>query len=224
MLIGIVGFAGSGKGAVSDILVQKHNFTKISFADSVKDAISTIFGWSRNLLEGDTKESRNFRETKDEWWSNKLGYDVTPRHMLQLMGTEAGRSVFHNDIWIHVAAKRCENVENVVIPDTRFQNEIDFIRNAGGFIVRVTRDKDPGWFETARKHNREGILEMHLKYPNVHVSEWSWIGNQFDYHIDNKGSMIVLESEINHLLRVFTGPINFDIMNNVAKRKQEFIL
>lgn len=206
MIIGIVGFAGSGKGAVSDILVRDHHFTKVSFADAVKDAVSTIFDWPRELLEGDTKESREFRETKDEWWSKRFGYHVTPRNMLQLMGTEAGRSVFHNDIWVHVAAKRCENVANVVLPDTRFSNEIDFIRNAGGFVIRVVRGRDPKWYDTALRANKEKNTDIMMDHP-IHYSEWAWIGTQFDYQIDNNGTMIMLESDVNHMLRVFQGPI-----------------
>ena len=38
MIIGVVGFIGSGKGTVADILVEKHGFVKLSFADAVKDA------------------------------------------------------------------------------------------------------------------------------------------------------------------------------------------
>lgn len=211
MLIGIVGFAGSGKGAVSDILIRDHSFTKVSFADAVKDAVSTIFDWPRELLEGDTRESRDFREEKDEWWSKKFGYNVTPRYMLQLMGTEAGRSVFHDDIWVHVAAKRCKNIENVVLPDTRFPNEIDFIRNAGGFIIRVVRGKDPNWFDDAIHANRTNDHSI-MKRKNVHYSEWAWIGQQFDYQIDNNGTMIMLESDVRHMLRVFSGP-NEDFTN-----------
>jgi ABC-type oligopeptide transport system ATPase subunit len=66
MIIGIVGFAGSGKGTVGDILVNDHDFTKLSFADAVKDATSAIFGWPRHLLEGDTNESRQLLKLKHQ--------------------------------------------------------------------------------------------------------------------------------------------------------------
>ena len=85
MIIGIIGFAGSGKGTVGDMLVRDYSFAKLSFADSLKDAVSAIFGWDRSLLEGDTEESRKFREAKDEWWSSRLGYHVTPRNIMQKM-------------------------------------------------------------------------------------------------------------------------------------------
>jgi hypothetical protein len=47
----------------------------MSFACSLKDTASVMFGWDRDLLEGDTVESRKFREQKDEFWSDKFGYD-----------------------------------------------------------------------------------------------------------------------------------------------------
>ena len=79
MIIGIAGFLGSGKGTLGDILIQDYGFKSIAFADAVKDAVSVIFKWDRSLLEGDTKESRDFREHTDEYWSGKFGYEEIPR-------------------------------------------------------------------------------------------------------------------------------------------------
>lgn len=222
MIIGLVGFAGSGKGTVADILVDSYDYCKLSFADAVKDATSTIFGWSRNLLEGDTEESRVFREKKDEFWSSKFGYDVTPRHMLQLMGTEAGREVFHQDLWVHTLERRIsykrdwEFEVNFVIPDVRFPNEIESIRNMGGFIIRIRRGEEPSWYETAYKQNVNKLMMMHVLFPEIHHSEWAWIGSGFDYEIVNDGSMTILQNDVRHMLKVFTGPNNQDIIEKVA--------
>lgn len=209
MIIGLLGFAGSGKGTAADILVSK-GFKKESFADPVKDAVAAIFGWERSLLEGDTDESRLFRETKDEWWSKRFNYDVTPRYMLQLMGTEAGRDVFHDKLWIHSMEQRVDRNENTVIADVRFANECDFIRSKGGFIVRVVRGKEPRWYDAALKHNKNGSDEMKENFPDIHYSEWAWIGQKLDYLLDNNGSVIMLEGGIKHMLKCFKGP---DIMN-----------
>lgn len=206
MLIGVVGFAGSGKGTIGDILIKDHQFVRLSFADALKDAVSVIFGWDRQMLEGDTKESREWREKVDPWWSDKFGYQVTPRLMMQKMGTEAGRNVFNDEIWIHTVARRLKDYENVVIPDVRFKNEIDFIINNGGFIVQVTRGKNPKWYDTAFMANKEQNTDLMIDYP-IHYSEWAWIGHHRDYLIDNNGSLVMLESDIKHLLKVFTGPI-----------------
>jgi hypothetical protein len=211
MIIGVIGFIGSGKGTVADILVEKQGFVKLSFADAVKDATAAIFGWQRSLLEGDTLESREFRETKDEWWSNKFGYDFSPRIALQLMGTEAGRDVFHKDVWVYALERKMELYQNVVIADVRFPNEIEWMQSKGGFAVRVCRGMEPHWVDTAKvandinaaKHTeaREQMIQW-----KVHYSEWAWVGQIMDYQLDNNGSISMLEADIGHMLKVFTGP------------------
>ena len=79
MLIGVVGLIGSGKGTVSDRLAEKHGFRKDSFAKSLKDAVSSMFNWDREMLEGKTESSRHWREQPDKFWSEKFGKEVTPR-------------------------------------------------------------------------------------------------------------------------------------------------
>jgi len=205
MIIGLIGFAGSGKGTIADILVSKKGYTKLSFADAVKDATAAIFGWPRFLLEGDTEESRAWREQKDEWWSKKTGLYVTPRNMLQLMGTEVGRGMIHPDIWIYAMERRMELYSNVVIADVRFPNEMKFIQEKGGFIVRVKRGDDPEWYDTAVKANLEGNTDLMSEHP-IHYSEWAWIGHSVDYQLDNVGAISMLDGDIEHMIRIFTGP------------------
>ena len=207
MLIGTSGFIGSGKGTVADILVEKKGFTKLAFADSVKDATAAIFGWPRALLEGDTDESRAFRETMDPWWSEKTGKHITPRYMLQLMGTEAGRDVFHKDLWILSLEKKLGMYKDVVIADVRFPNEIDFIQRMGGFVVRVKSGDDPPWAEDAKRANLEHNTDL-MSDHHIHYSEWAWIGTPVDYQLDNVGPISMLASDIEHMLKVFTGPRN----------------
>jgi len=57
-LIGLCGLIGSGKNTVAEHLMDEHNFISVSFAETLKDAAACIFGWDRDMLEGDTKESR----------------------------------------------------------------------------------------------------------------------------------------------------------------------
>lgn len=207
MLIGVVGFIGSGKGTVADILVDKYSFHKLSFADTVKDATAAVFGWPRGLLEGDTDESRAWRETPDEWWSKRFGYNFSPRLALQMMGTEAGRDVFHKDLWVYSLERKMELYPNVVIADVRFPNEIKFIQDKGGFVVRVRRGLDPEWYDTAYRANREGNTDLMVDY-SIHYSEWAWIGSIMDHELHNTGTVSMLEGDVGHMLKVFTGPRN----------------
>ena len=205
MLIGVVGFLGSGKGTVGDILIQDKNYYRLSFADAVKDAVSVIFNWPREMLEGDSMESRAFRESTDGFWSERFGYAVTPRYMLQLMGTEAGRDVFHNDIWIYTLENRMRGKEDVVIPDVRFPNEINFIKSKGGKVIRIKRGPEPEWYNTALQDNNKSVIEtpyMSIKYPDIHFSEWAWIGQEFDHEIENDGTLSELKTKVNMILEV----------------------
>ena len=204
MIIGLLGFAGSGKGTVADILVSK-GFKKESFADPVKDAVTAIFGWERSLLEGDTDESRKFRETRDEFWSSRFHYEVTPRFMLQLMGTEVGRDVFDHNLWIHCIEKKVAKNEKTVIADVRFSNECEFIRSQGGILIRVVRGPEPVWYNEAElansSHNNYTVM---VDYPDVHYSEWAWIGQKTHHVIDNNGSFTDLQNNVNNLLQILT--------------------
>lgn len=209
MIVGLVGFIGAGKGTIADLLVERHNFIKESYANSLKDACSIIFGWNREMLEGSTPESRAWRETKDEWWSKKLGREFSPRLALQLMGTEAGRDVFHPDLWVHTVMRRCSQFPelNYVIADVRFPNEIKAIRDSGGKVVRVRRGDDPEWYSTAyevnRKANLYGMADasvMTEKYPQVHYSEWAWIGSDYDIVMDNNCSLDELKIRVDKIV------------------------
>ena len=203
-IIGLVGFIGSGKGTVADILVNQHGFKKESFANGVKDAIAPIFGWNRDWLEGDTPESRKWREEPDEWWSEQLGREITPRLALQLMGTECGRNVFHKDIWIHSLLRRLSSLENYVIADVRFPNEIDAIRKAGGLVFRVRRGSEPEWYNLAETYNStwnwSGEVQVMKDFPDVHYSEWAWIGKGINGTISNNSSLEDLEKYIDFMM------------------------
>jgi hypothetical protein len=203
MIIGIVGFIGSGKGTVGDILTQR-GFHKDSFAAPLKDAASVIFNWPRNMLEGDTNISRLWREKKDDFWSEQFGYDFSPRLALQLMGTEVGRKIFHENLWVISLLNRAKNHDKVVVTDVRFKNEIKYIRENGGLVVRVKRGPEPEWYEDALNTNLGNDRSMFFPPRNeIHTSEWDWIGCEFDYVINNEGSLKDLESNVDSMLNYF---------------------
>jgi len=216
VIIGLVGFIGSGKGTVADLLVERHGYNKESFAGSVKDAVSTIFGWDRSLLEGDTIKSRAWREEPDAWWSKRMGKEFSPRLALQLMGTEAGRDIFHTDLWIYSVERRINPDKNYVIADVRFPNEIKMIQDLGGKIVRVTRGQKPEWYDTALETNsKQDYYGMAAKYPEVHYSEWAWIGCDNDTTISNNGSLEDLIIVVDSLVK--------NVYNNVHVEANEVV-
>jgi hypothetical protein len=193
MIIGICGLIGAGKDTIADYLVNIHQFRRESFANSLKDAVGSVFNWERELLEGRTKQSREWREQPDPWWSTRLGQSITPRWVLQYWGTEVCRKAFHDDIWIASLENKIRNSrDDIVISDCRFPNEIQAIKNAGGSVIRVVRGPEPLWFELARtvnqgpKNNIEWRMSKNkLEKHNVHASETAWIGTDFDAVIDN---------------------------------------
>jgi hypothetical protein len=153
-----------------------------------------VFGWDRELLEGRTKESREWRETVDPWWSTRLDMPhLTPRYVLQVWGTEVARRSFHDDIWIAALENKLRKThDDVVISDCRFPNEIKAIKAAGGIVIRVTRGPEPEWYELAKQVNRGPknnvkwrLSKNQLETYGIHASETAWIGTKFDAVIDN---------------------------------------
>ena len=202
MIIGICGLIGSGKGTVADILVDYHDFKKISFADKVKDGASAIFGWDRALLEGDTDRSRLWREKQDDFWTNETGMEVTPRLVLQLLGTDCMRNGFYDGIWVSLVKKHMiENPHyNYVIPDVRFPNEMKMIRELGGEVWQVRRGEQPEWFSSAILDNTTG--SSHMDNYDIHPSEWKWVNtnDQFSHIFYNDSTLDVLYSQVEQTL------------------------
>jgi hypothetical protein len=196
MIIGICGLIGSGKGTVGDILVEQ-GFTKVSFADKLKDGVATIFGYDRAMLEGDTDESRNWREQPDDFWTQETGRNITPRIVLQEFGTECMRDGFDDSIWVSLLKKQMlDSPGDYVIPDVRFRNEQDMIRELGGEIWRVQRGDVPEWYGCAMLDNTTGsnLMESY----DVHVSEYKWIdmNNKFNATIYNNSTLEQLKQSV----------------------------
>ena len=203
MIIGICGFIGSGKDTVADYLVNFHEFRRESFASTLKDAVSAVFGWDRTLLEGRTKEAREWREQVDPWWAERLDMPtLTPRWVLQYWGTEVCRRGFHDNIWIASLENKLRNSkDNVVISDCRFPNEIESIQKAGGKIVWVQRGELPDWYDVAVEANKgHNWAVQELKMRKIHASETSWVGTDFDAVIDNNSTLDDLYYQVKDLV------------------------
>ena len=190
MIISICGFAGAGKDTLAQILIDKYDFVKLSFAGIIKDIASIIFSWDRNMLEGCTVESRQWREQVDPYWSKRLNMpQLTPRYILQYFGTDLFRNHFHSEIWIACIERKLQIYKNVVITDCRFENEINSIKKHGGKLIHVSRGILPDFFHTK-------IIPS-----NIHASETSWINADIDYTIENNSTIDELKEKIDKLIK-----------------------
>jgi hypothetical protein len=216
MIIGIAGFQGSGKDTIADYLQNIYGFKRDSFASTLKDAVAAVFGWDRELLEGRTTESRQWREQVDPWWSARLNMpELTPRLVLQQWGTEVARKSWHDDTWIASLENKLRKTSNdIVISDVRFPNEIAAIKRAGGVVIRVTRGPEPEWYELASIVNQGPdrntmwrLSKNQLETYQVHASETAWIGTKFDAVIDNNADGLDnLYSQVKRLVQDLQAP------------------
>lgn len=129
IIIGFSGAMGSGKDTAA--LIAAHgfahlNFKQISFAEAIKKAYEVMTGIS--WKEG----SREFKE------SICPVFKMARREVLQKIGTNALRNNFDKDIWINILAHKYPD-GNLLISDVRFDNEAQWIRKNGGFIIEVVR-------------------------------------------------------------------------------------
>lgn len=197
MIIGMLGFIGCGKGTASDYFIDR-GFVNESFAAPLKDAVSNVFGWPREMLEGDTKESREFRETPCAFWGSELKRpEFTPRIALQEVGTELFRDNFYSEMWVASMRKRLIDHQcherHVVISDVRFKNEVAMLRELGATLCAVRRGPLPEWYAYAIEANSNDDVVakniMATKYADIHQSEWDWIGCELDFVLHNDDTL-----------------------------------
>lgn len=209
MIVGLMGNIGSGKDTVAEILIKHHGFTSLSFADALKDTASVIFGWSRELLEGKSSQSRQWREQVDHWWAEKLGIEhLTPRWVLQQLGTNVMRTHFHSEIWVATVERKIRDCTGpVVVTDIRFPNEAQAVIAQSGTVWHVHRGETPEWWNlavtaTTEQHPDQAQAQQQLAQQGVHPSEWNLAGIQPHCVIHNTGTLEDLrrtvEYQLNH--------------------------
>lgn len=204
LLVAVAGFQGSGKDTVGKYLIEQYGMQKDSFAGPLKDACATIFGWDREMLEGSTPESREWRENVDLWWASRLSIPhFTPRWALQHLGTEVLRLGFHNDIWLLSLENRLlKNQQPIIVTDCRFQNEISLVRRLGGVTIQVERGMRPHWWTFAKEANRTRD-PLQIRYLEedlgIHASEYSWVGTQMDFVVKNDKTLNDLHLQVDNI-------------------------
>lgn len=155
MIIGLCGAAGAGKNTVADILVEDCGFQAVSFAGPVYEAVSAITGLPVEYLQ-----DRKNKERPIGW----LG--VSPRELLQTLGTEWGREMIHENLWIVIAlnkiAELAEAGGKVVVTDVRFDNEAAALRRVGGSVWQVNRPCETSCGRKERNHSSENGVSPKL--------------------------------------------------------------
>lgn len=138
-LIGLCGYARTGKDEAAAVICKRGGWVRVSFADPIREALFALDPLVPSARGCTTRLSSLVRA--DGWEKAKKRPEV--RRLLQLLGTEAGRDVLGRDIWINIAYRKVSEAQrqgkNVIITDVRFSNEAEAVRAWGGEIVRITR-------------------------------------------------------------------------------------
>lgn len=128
-IIGVLGYAGSGKSLVAKHLVERHNFTRSRFADPLKRMLKEGLSLTDEQIDGDEKHVPIAR----------LG-GQTPRHLMQTLGTDWGRRKVYFGLWVDAWRNDVGRMSgDIVVDDVRFPNEAQAIKDMGGELWRVFR-------------------------------------------------------------------------------------
>lgn len=202
-LIGLSGYAQSGKDSVGAILAKQEGFLRFAFADKVKETLYAINpAVGLNQQTGGPVYLKNFIDSlpgsfNEKWDQAKQLEEV--RRLLQRLGTEAGRKILGQNVWVDPVMEDISNnfrdgLARFVITDCRFPNEAEAIKRRGGHMIRVVRP------ETGPARDSKG---------HVHESEIALDAWPFDHHIYNDGTLEDLTKKTSSL---------FDLISGVAER------
>lgn len=173
-LVGIGGLLASGKDAVSDYLVEHHGWTKLGMSDALNDAllvINPLIPVRVGHASGHWRYSDLYAEVG--YVEAKTNPEV--RRLLQMLGTEVGREMIHQDVWTDIMTRKisiARTTSNVIVTGIRFENEVGLIGALGGDLWWVDR---PGM----RPPENTG----------AHSSETSISQRNFDLLIPNTGTL-----------------------------------
>lgn len=175
MIIGLSGYARSGKDTVAGMLMGIHGFERVAFADTIRNI---LFAMDPLVMHGDMPfRLQDIIESKG-WEDAKTEYPEI-RRLLQDLGV-GGRTLIEDDVWINAALSSFSKEDKVVVTDVRFKNEAARIKNMGGQIWRINR--------------------INVGPANDHVSEIDLDDWSFDGVITNNSDMPNLIKQIRALL------------------------
>jgi len=156
MIIGLSGYAQSGKDTVAELLCLNYGFKRISFALPMRDAIYTL----NPIVEGGNRVA----DLVDEYGWDVAKANPEVRRLLQVFGTEVGRNLFGENFWIDQAFKRAEEYERVVFSDVRFPNEARAIQQRGGDLWRINRHNHQPVNGHTSEHAMDNFMFKHVIY------------------------------------------------------------
>ena len=137
-IVGLTGFARSGKDTTAAILVAEYGYTRVAFADGVRSMALSV----DPLLYGDIRLSSVVRAVG---WEKAKDTIPEVRRLLQAIGTEGVRDHIGPDSWIIACKRIIDEIDGpVVVTDARFPNESSAIHSWGGTMVRIIRLNDDG--------------------------------------------------------------------------------
>lgn len=165
MIIGLTGYAQSGKDTVANILVENYGYKRVAFADKIREYL-----YETNPMYDSIVGEPLFVKAKvdrDGWEEAKKSPHI--RRLLQTSGV-AARKVFGENFWVHQAMKDiAEGHPNIVVTDVRFINEANTLRLNGAQIWRIKR--------------------LGVEAVNGHVSETELDGYPVDQIFVNNGTV-----------------------------------
>jgi hypothetical protein len=164
-IIGLSAKAGGGKDTAGDLIMESleekgYTTTRISFANPLKDICTLLFGWDRARLQSDAdfKESSLLDDGSPDPACEMLG--MSRREVMQLLGTEAMRRGLHSEIWI-IAMKLAiqrgdyDHYNYGLLTDCRFINELQFVRDLDGTLIRIDRAGEQSTLTEHTEHASE---------------------------------------------------------------------
>ncbi len=182
-IIALSGYARSGKDEAAAVLVEEFGFTRVAFADKLRDALYALNPIvDMNRLYSETEPDGPpiyLQEVIDHYtWDHYKESHFYPeiRRLLQRMGTEMGRQTLWDSIWVDAAFANVPSNAKVVVTDARFENEAQAVLDRGGKVWRV---------------KRTGVGPF-----NDHPSETSLDKWAFDTVIDNDASLSAFHKKV----------------------------